>query len=646
MARETQEQKLARYRDRVEASRRWRENQGYVESWRRMIDLYRGRQGSQDDECDEAMVNLCFSVMNVVVAAVTTQYPKFTVAPNQMGQDPQATIAEAVLNYAWRHYNFHDEFQSAVIDMCMVGHGWLKVGWRYEEKTETKTLTAGEQFGQVAEQNQQAEQQMAMAPPEVAQQAGALLPSPDEIAAQVEPTQKVVDVVEDDPFVERISPFDMVIDTEACAMRELRWIAQRSVRDLQDVRDDPAYITSSRHKVQADLTLGGAHHDDYNTYNNQGGLSEEASDDDRVTVWEFYDLAEGEWCVFAETGDGFLVKPAKIPTPFDNPFVMYRDHEVPETFYPIGEIESVETLQEELNKTRTQEINARKQFVRKFIARESTMGPRAREALSSEIDGDVAVMTDDDRPLSDMIIAAPSLNFDPSVFIQHSQQIVTDLQMVSGLSDYQFGQMPDTRRLATEAMAVEGATNARASFKLSKVERTLAHTGRLLLQVMQAFMESQRVARITGPGGEMLFQYTSDDIEGEFDLLVEAGSTQPKNDMIRRQEAVTLFNTLAPFMGTLIDPQALITYLLSQGYDIKNVDRFFAPPPPPVPPGGVPGEGQPGVPGQEMASGGMGPGGTAPAGPMPDMGMGAPPMGAPPTNGAPPPTMPPIPAGV
>jgi hypothetical protein len=638
VARETQEQRLAKYRDRITASRRWRENQGYVETWRRMIDLYRGRQGTEDSEVDEAVVNLCFSVMNVVVAAVTTQYPKFTVAPNQLGQDDQAVIAEAVLNYAWRHYNFHDEFQQAVIDMCMVGHGWLKVGWRYEEKEQSKTLTASEQFGQVAEQTLQAEQQAAALPPEAAPAAGAL-PTNEDIAAGVEPTQNVVDVIKDDPFVERVSPFDIVVDTEACAMRELRWIAQRSVRDLSEVRDDPAYNTTARHKVEADLSVGGSHNDDYRTSDDHGGLSEQADDDDRVTIWELYDLVAKEWCVFAEAGEGFLVKPGKIPTPFDNPFVMYRDHDVPETFYPIGEIESVETLQEELNKTRTQQIEARKQFIRKFIAREVTMNPRAREALMSEIDGDVAVMTDDDRPLSDMIIAAPSLSFDPQVFIAHSNQIVTDLQMVSGLSDYQFGQMPDTRRLATEAMAVEGATNARASFKLSKVERTLALTGRHLLQTMQSFMESERVARISGPGGEMLFTFTPDDIEGEFDLLVEAGSTQPKNDMIRRQEAVTLFNTLAPFMGTLIDPQALITYLLSQGYDIKNVDRFFAPPPPPMM--GMPGEGQPGAPGQEMAPGGAGPGGAMPPGPAPDMGM-----GMPEGNGAPPAAMPPIPAGV
>jgi hypothetical protein len=624
VARETQERRLQRYRDKIDSSRQWRESQGYVELWRTMIDLYRGKQWEGAGEEDKAIVNLAFAVTNIVLASVTTQYPKFTVAPNVMDQDAQATIAEAVLNYSWRHYNFHDEFCSAVVDMCMVGHGWLKVGWRYKEEKETKELTPEEQYGLVDQLTQQADQ--------AAGQAGALagaVPNAEEIAQQVEPTQEVTKVIEDDPFVERVSPFDVVIDPEACAMRELRWIAQRVVRDLSEVREDENYDARNRRKVQADLSVS-SEHDTYRQDRPQEGM--EADDDDRVTVWEFYDLVNEEWSVFAQDGEGFLVKPAPIPHPFPNCFVMFRDYDVPDVFYPIGEIESTESLQEELNKTRTQQINARKQFIRKFIAREAGLSTRAREALASEIDGDVAFVTEDDRQLSDIIISAPSLSFDPNLFNAHSTQIVTDFQMVTGLSDYQFGQMPDTRRLATEAMAVEGATNARSSFKLTRVEHTLALVGRYLLQIMQTYLDGQRAARVAGPGGEMLFNYTAEDIKGEFDLQVEAGSTQPKNDMIRRQEAVTLFNTLAPFMGILVNGQELVRYLLQQGYDIKSVERFMAVPPPPAmapgaPPGepgqpalGPPGAGQPGAPAPV----------GAPAGALPpEM------MGAPPTNGAP-----------
>jgi hypothetical protein len=627
VARQTLEQRLAAERDRIEASRQWREGEGYVARWRRMIDLYRGKQlESQGEEpYDQAMVNLAFSIQNTVVASVTTQYPKFTVSPNVIGQDAQATIAEAVLNYCWRHYGFHAEFQAAVNDMCMLGHGWLKVGWRYREETETVTLSPEEQMAEVMEIEAQAEEMATQFPG-----AASELPTDEEVAENVTPTRKVANVVEDDPFVERVSPFDIVIDPEACSWRELRWIAQRSIRDLEDVRNDSSYDARARHKVQADMSIG-RRDDAYDDDRVDAAFVNE--DDERVTVWEYYNIVDHEWCVFAENGEGFLVKPGPTPTPFGNPYVMFRDYDVPDCFYPMGEIESVETLQEELNKTRTQQIHARKQYVRKFIAREASLGARAREALASEIDGDVAFITDDDRPLTDVIVPAPSLSFDPNLFNNHSQQIITDLQMVTGLSDYQFGQMPDTRRLATEAMAVEGATNARASFKLSRIEKLLADVGRYLLQVLQQFMDAQRAARVSGPGGEMLFTFTPEDIQGEFDFQVEAGSTQPKNDMIRRQEAVTLFNTLAPFMGTLVNPNELIRYLLQQGYDIKNVERFMMAPAP-----------MPGMPGQPGLAGPPMPGGPVPGqeGQPPPQGL-AP--GQPESNGAPPATQPPIPAG-
>lgn len=648
MARETQASKLARYRDKVEASRQWRESRGYIDTWRRMIDLYRGKLDHTDNS-DQALVNMAFAVANIVVASVTTQYPKFTVAPNVMGQDDKAIIAEAVLNYAWKHYEFHDEFQLAIVDAMMLGHGWLKVGWHYEERKVNTPMSPDEQMALAMQTQAQADQEAAQAG---SMQEAGQLPTDQEIEQQVGPNTSRVEVVKDDPFVERVSPFDVVIDPEATSMRELRWIAHRTVRDLKLVRDDGNYEPAGRKAAQADLALSGNHDDEYDQDNNSTFNADEAQDTDRVTVWELYNLQDDEWCTFAQVGEGYLRKPQPIPTDlFKNPFVMFRDYDVPDTFYPIGEIESMESLQEELNKTRTQQIETRKQFIRKFIGRESALNEKAREALTSEIDGDVALVTEDDRPLADMIIQAPSLTFDPQLFNAHSQQIVGDMQMTTGLSDYQFGQMPDTRRLATEAMAVEGATNARSSYKLSRIERDLATAGRYLLAIMQQYLDTERVARVAGPGGEMLFSYTADDIEGEYDLNVEAGSTQPKNDMIRRQETVTLFQTLAPYMGTLIDPQELIRYLLQQGYDIKNVDRFMVQQQPMIDPAtgqpmidpatGMPMQGQPGQPGMPGAPGMPGQGGP---------GMAQPPASAPPQSsngaGAPPASQPPVPAGV
>jgi len=56
---------------------------------------------------------------------------------------------------------------------------------------------------------------------------------------------------------------------------------------------------------------------------------------------------------------------------------------------------------------------------------------------------------------------------------------------------------------------------------------------------------------------------------------VEAGSTQPINDTIRKQQAVSLLNAMAPLVGTVIDPAALAKHVLTAGFGIKDPEKFM-----------------------------------------------------------------------
>jgi hypothetical protein len=55
--------------------------------------------------------------------------------------------------------------------------------------------------------------------------AGGLPSDESELMASMVP-QTSMSVVEDQPFVERISPFDMYVDPEATCMADAKWIAQ------------------------------------------------------------------------------------------------------------------------------------------------------------------------------------------------------------------------------------------------------------------------------------------------------------------------------------------------------------------------------------------------------------------------------------
>ena len=56
---------------------------------------------------------------------------------------------------------------------------------------------------------------------------------------------------DDRPYLERISIFDVFVDPDARHPREMRWIAQRTWRALQDVRVDERYDAKARKGVSA-----------------------------------------------------------------------------------------------------------------------------------------------------------------------------------------------------------------------------------------------------------------------------------------------------------------------------------------------------------------------------------------------------------
>jgi len=264
---------------------------------------------------------------------------------------------------------------------------------------------------------------------------------------------------------------------------------------------------------------------------------------------------------------------------------MLRNYDVPDEFYPMGDLEAIQSLQEELDKTRTQLVNARKRYARKYLYHERSFGPEGREALESDEDGRLVPVVDENKPLSEVIIPMPQIPLSADVY-NVSAIIEQDINMVSGVSEYARGQMPEIRRTATEASIIADAGNARAADKLAIIELALSHIARRVVQVMQQYMTGEQMARIATTGGEKLFiTYTRDDITGEYDFAIEAGSTQPMNDTIRKNQAVNLLNAMAPLVGTVINPAELAKHVLQQGFDIKDPEKFIIQQQPQLPAG-------------------------------------------------------------
>ena len=565
MARTSNYEILKKYRNKLEHSRRWRKEEKYDDLWQRMIDLYRGKHHRTDIKEDQLLVNMAFSTINIVAPSVAVNHPKITVNARRPEDGDKAVVTEALVHYWWRHYECQKEFRRAVKDTLICGHGWVKTGYRYVEE-EKVTENNFDSYDELVENR-------------------------DENVAESN-----LIVKEDRPFVERVSPFDMYVDPDATSMEDARWIAQRIRRPLEDVKKDKRYNSTARAEASP------SHYTKWGQDSFRPRRSQDPQDA-YVEVWEWYDIDRNTVSVFCDGSDKFLVSPQEIPFAFGQPFVMIRNYDVPETFYPMGELEAIEPLQHELNQTRTQMMNHRKRFSRKWLYKESAFDTDGRQALESDEDN-VMVPVITEENLNNVLSPMPAIINPPELYNQ-SDLISSDMNRVSGVSEYQQGAMPEIRRTATEAAIVQDASNARASDKLAIIERAIGDCARRLVMLAQQFMTGEQAVRVIGSEAQPLWlTFDRDYIQGEFDYEVEGGSTAPMNESFRRQRALQIVDAMAPFAGAgILDMGKMAAYVLQYGFGIKQAQGFIMQQPPM---GGMPPEG--GMPPQMMDPQGMTPG--------------------------------------
>lgn len=590
MARRPNREILASYREKISKSSKWRREEGYDKLWNRMIDLYKGRHFDGLVDEDRMLVNMAFATINVIGPSVAVNHPKITVGARKPDDGDKAIITEAIINYWWRHFDCQREVRRAVDDYLVIGHGWLKAGYKFVEEERVKEVMF-EEDGDATDPSQ-----------------GMSLDT------------EIV-ILEDRPFIERVSPFDVFVDPDATTLENAKWIAQRIRRPMMDVKNDTKYNKQARNECSAST------YSKWSAENNRPRVARNDSDA-YVDVWEFYDVKRGVMAVFCDGGDQFLVSPHKMPYAFGHPFVMMRNYDVPEHFYPIGELEAIEPLQYELNATRTQMMNHRKRFARKWLYKETAFDQDGRNALESDEDN-VMVPVISDEPLQAVVQSMPAVVNPPDMY-NVSGMILQDIDRISGVAEFMRGGASEISRTATEAAMMQDAMNARTSDKLAEVERTIATSARRLIALAQQYLTGEHVARVVGSSAMPIWvQFDRDYIMGDFDFEVEAGSTQPVNESFRRQMALQMVDAMAPFVSAgVVDMSVLARHVLQFGFGVKTPEAFLAQPQQQAPEQGAPEQALP------------------PEG-MPEMGMQGremPPMEMPPTGGMPMPTS--IPPGV
>lgn len=572
---------------RVDDAMKWRKNAGYDEKWAKIIKMY-GNQYNYDElsaYTDVIAPNMMFSTANVIVPSVMVNYPKVTVEARKPQDAMTAEVVEAMVNYYWQHFDFHEEVKLATRDFVMLGMGVAKVTWLLEEEDEdiprdewvenAKQSILDAQFSRFQ-----------------AQQAGIEMEgmTDEEIIGSLPTTRTVA--VEDRPHVERVSPFDVYMDPDATRIKNARWIAQRMYVPLSEAKDNEVWNAKARKKLKG-TAMSSAKKD----YDLTFAGEERGKENDFVVVWEYYDLITGEMCTFAEGCDEYLLEPTAFPYPFGHPFVFMLNHIIPEKLYPMGDLEAIVPLQMELAMTRTQMVNDRKRFRRMYMYKPDQIGPDGLAALMSS-DDNAMIPVDSDSPFGDVIAPISTTSLPPEFYAQ-TQMILDDMDRTSAVTEYQRGSVSEIRRTATEASMIQDMSNARSADKLASVERAISEIAERCVQLAQEFLTTEQIAKVAGPDGASMWrEFDRDSIQGQFDFSVEAGSTQPMNESFRRQSAMQMLDAMGPFIQAgVVDAGKLAEHVLRNGFGVKDPSSFIVQPPmmggAPAGPAGMPPEGMP-----------------------------------------------------
>jgi len=167
------------------------------------------------------------------------------------------------------------------------------------------------------------------------------------------------------------------------------------------------------------------------------------------------------------------------------------------------------------------------------------------------------------------------------------------MQRLLGISDFQMGNAQAANRVsATASAAIEGASTTRALDKMTNVENASKEIAIRMLALCQQFLDNSRAIRIAGPAAPTWLQVTEEDIEGEFYIEIEGGSTSAINPATRQRQGQELLMQIVPMLSKLgYDPEPTIRTALS--YMGLNPDNILVKvQQPPMPPQGQAPQGQ------------------------------------------------------
>ena len=583
------------------------------EIWHLVDKQYKGAHWSaealEDPTATLTVVNMSFGTIQTIKPYITDQEPHFYLEPfSSDATRLNAALQEVFLNRIWRHppVGAQEALRGAAFEYLKYGDGFLKGTYELVPRH-----TGIEEESNVAELH-----------------------------------------------VDRVSPWDIWIDPYSDGLTSARWVAHRVWMTEDEATLDNRFTIPKDWEFTDDRST-----DDEHTAvgRNNVGLVEGQR---WVQLIEFYDITMGTMVCYPvanQTRPVGGVVPWQIIEDMSLPIVQLPNYDLGDSPWHIGDLEQISGLQDELNFTRSELMTHRRRNVAKTFVRKGTLDANAQDALQSPIVNEF-VEIDTQEPLQNVVQAYQQQPISSDNY-GSTREIKDDIREITGITEYQRGVAPDITRTATEASIMDASSNVKLGSKLTAIEEASRRLGAILLGIAREVFpetdpdewamfiggdEAQRLARAAQGSqvnkaiengdmqgaaeissqqlpNEVITKPTAQMFVGDYEVLVEVGSTEYRDPKLKEETYRSMFFELmkvAPTlqqMGVPIDMGRVLRIWL-ESTDIIDIDSILSPM------GGAPQMGAPpgmGAPGGDLMSMLMG-GGAPPAPPMAPPGQPAP----------------------
>tara|TARA_R110000868_G_scaffold123_5_gene1312 strand:- start:6394 stop:8349 length:1956 start_codon:yes stop_codon:yes gene_type:complete len=390
-------------------------------------------------------------------------------------------------------------------------------------------------------------------------------------------------------FVEVIDCRMMLFDVDSGPdFFQHRYCIEEWVRPLKEVQDDPRFSPAKRKRLKGTENRNGiaTSGKGYSSSNGDGGINAAVEEDEQMLRgYDIYDFQEDRYMVLPECGlndenDEFLLDGEMPPGMEHGPFRFLKyTEDVGTEWYPIPDATDMALVNQEYDLTRSQMFIHREHTKTRYTILENTFagdGINAEDEMEKLAHGPDATFVKVASHNGIQPLQKASLD---NSFMQAVPNIAADFNEVGGMPGEMRG-VADSDTATQASILATGAEIRNNDRRDNQVAQWLQQIGRVLLMSGQANAELdslviEKVVDATGVTPFRAVKLTPEELLGEFEVTIEVGSTQAKNDPRTLQSLATFLANLGqnPMLGLI--PGLNRRILDGMGMDPNLADEIF-----------------------------------------------------------------------